>query len=296
VGGREALRHPLALFALAALLGAARASAEPAGFEFRVLSYNTHGLPAYAAFDDPARRFPIIGRKARAYDVALLQENFRWNAELVGSDGAWTTLHGNASRFAGTALCALLCDGAGLTLAIPPSRAAIVALATRPYDACSGWILGANDCLATKGFQHARIVLGGEYEVHFVNTHLDAGRAPEDRDARRAELAQLRAYLEREAAGAALVLGGDLNLDAADAEDAALRDDFARALGLADTGAAAADGTPWTKLDYLFRRDGSAVVLELLEAGEASEFVDDAGAPLSDHPALFARLRARPPF
>ena len=90
MGGREALRHPLALAALAALLGAASASAEPAGFEFRVLSYNTHGLPAYAAFDDPARRFPIIGKKARAYDVALLQENFRWNAELVGGGGGWT--------------------------------------------------------------------------------------------------------------------------------------------------------------------------------------------------------------
>ena len=295
MGGRQALRDSLAALALAALL-AARAAAEPAGVEFRVLSYNTHGLPAYAAFDDPARRFPIIGKKARAYDVALLQENFRWNAELVGTGDAWTVAQGNVSRFVGTALCALLCDGAGLTLATTLPREAILALATRPYDACSGWILGANDCLATKGFLHARILLGGEYEVHFVNTHLDAGRAPEDRAARAAELAQLRAYLEREAAGAALVLGGDLNLDAANAEDAALRDEFARALGLADTGAAAADGEPWTKLDYLYHRDGGAVVLELLEAGEAREFVDGAGTPLSDHPALFARLRARPAF
>jgi endonuclease/exonuclease/phosphatase family metal-dependent hydrolase len=294
LGGRQALRDPLAALVLAALAAGA-AAAEPPGFEFRVLSYNTHGLPAYAAFDDPARRFPIIGSKARAYDVALLQENFRWNAELVG-DAAWTLAHGNASRFAGTALCALLCDGAGLTLATVLPRDAIRDLATRAYEACSGWILGANDCLATKGFLHARILLGGEYEVHFVNTHLDAGRAPEDRAARAAELAQLRAYLEREAAGAALVLGGDLNLDAADAEDAALRDAFASALGLADTGAAAAHGTPWTKLDYLYHRDGGTVTLDVLEAGEAREFVDDAGAPLSDHPALFARLRARPAF
>ncbi|HVH06743.1 MAG TPA: endonuclease/exonuclease/phosphatase family protein [Myxococcota bacterium] len=275
---------------------AARAAAAAPGFEFRVLSYNTHGLPAYAALDDPARRFPIIGGKARAYDVALLQENFRWNAELVAGGGPWTVEQGNASRFAGTALCALLCDGAGLTLATTLAREALLGLTSRPYEACSGWILGANDCLATKGFVHARILLGGEYEVHFVNTHLDAGRSPEDRAARRAELAQLRAYLEREAATAPIVLGGDLNLDAANAEDIAIRDEFAAALGLHDTGAGAAPGGAWTKLDYLYWRDGSAVLLEVVEAGEAREFVDDADAPLSDHPAIYARLRARPLF
>jgi hypothetical protein len=261
-----------------------------------VLSYNTHGLPAYAAFDDPERRFPIIGRKARDYDVVLLQEDFRHHAKLLEGSGPWTVEQGNPSRFAGSSLCLLLCDGAGLTLATHLPREAIRGLTSRAYAACSGWILGANDCLATKGFMHARILLGGEYEVHVVNTHLDAGSAPEDRAARRAELAELRAYLEREAAGAPIVLGGDLNLNAANAADVAIRDEFAAALGLADTGAAAAPETGWERLDYLYRRDGSAVRLEVVEVGEAREFVDDAGAPLSDHPAIFARLRARPAF
>jgi endonuclease/exonuclease/phosphatase family metal-dependent hydrolase len=258
-----------------------------------VLSYNTHGLPAYAAFDDPEHRFPIIGRKAREYDVAMLQENFRWDEKLREGSGPWTALPGNPSRFAGSTLCWLLCDGAGLTLATRLPREAIVALERRPYDACSGWLLGANDCLATKGFLHARVRLGG-YDVHFVNTHLDAGGSPEDRAARRAELAQLRAYLESAAAGGALVLGGDLNLDAANAEDAALRDEFAAALGLADTGAAPRPDEGWERLDYLYRRDGAEVALDVIEAGEAREFVDEAGTPLSDHPALFARFRARP--
>jgi endonuclease/exonuclease/phosphatase family metal-dependent hydrolase len=276
------------------VLAAPAARAESPAVELRVLSYNTHGLPAYAAFDDPERRFPIIGRKAREYDVALLQENFRWDAQLRAESPAWTALAGNASRFVGSWACSVLCDGAGLTFTTRLPREAVLELENRAYDACSGWILGANDCLATKGFMHARVLLGGAYEVHFVNTHLDAGRAPEDREARRAELAQLRAYLEGAAAGAALVLGGDLNLDAADPADVAIRDEFAAALGLADTGAAALPDEGWDHLDYLYRRDGTEVALDLLEAGEAREFVDEAGAPLSDHPALFARFRARP--
>jgi endonuclease/exonuclease/phosphatase family metal-dependent hydrolase len=138
--------------------------------------------------------------------------------------------------------------------------------------------------------------LGGEFEVHFVNTHLDAGRAAADRAARRAQLAELRVHLEREAAGAALVVAGDLNLRAADPLDVALRDEFAHALGLVDTGAAAPSESAWERLDYVYRRDGSAVLLEVLEAGEAREFVDEAARPLSDHPALFVRLRARPVF
>jgi hypothetical protein len=90
-----------------------------------------------------------------------------------------------------------------------------------------------------------------------------------------------------------IVLGGDLNLDAGDPADTAIRDAFAAALGLADTGAAAAPDGAWTRLDYLYRRDGGTTALDVLEVGEAREFVDEAGAPLSDHPALFVRLRAR---
>ena len=271
------------------------AAAEPLAVEFSVLSYNTHGLPAWVAGDDPERRFPKIGALARAYDVTLFQEDFAHHPRLREGAGDLLLERGNLSRFRDSAVCLVLCEGSGLTFAMRLPRGWLEGVASRAYDACSGWLGGANDCLATKGFQHARVVLGGRFEVHFVNTHLDAGRAPEDRDARRAQLAGLRGYLEREAAGAPLVLGGDLNLDAADPADAALRDEFVAALGLRDTGAAAAPGSPWQRLDYLYRRDGAEVRVELLEAGEAREFVD-AGAPLSDHPAIFARLRAAAAF
>jgi len=264
------------------------------GAEFSVLSYNTHGLPGWVAGDDPERRFPRIGALVQRYDVALLQEDFAHHPVLRGAAAPLLMERGNPSRFRGSALCLLFCEGSGLSFATRLPRAWLVDLASAAYEACAGWLGGANDCLATKGFQHARLVLGGTLEVHFVNTHLDAGRSAEDRAARRVQLERLRAHLEREAAGAALVLGGDLNLDAADPEDAALRDAFVAALGLADTGAKATPGAPWPQLDYLYQRSGSTVRLELLDAGEAPGFVDGAGAPLSDHPALFARLRAAP--
>jgi endonuclease/exonuclease/phosphatase family metal-dependent hydrolase len=281
------LARALAL-ALALVGGAAQAG------EFSVLSYNTHGLPGWVAGDAPQRRFPRIGALVQRYDVALLQEDFAHHPVLRGAAAPLLLERGNPSRFRGSALCLLFCEGSGLSFATRLPRAWLVDLASRAYEACSGWLGGANDCFATKGFQHARLVLNGALEVHFVNTHLDAGRSAEDRAARRVQLERLRAHLEREAAGAALVLGGDLNLDAADPEDAALRDAFAAALGLEDTGATAAPGAPWRRLDYLYQRSGSTVRLEVLDAGEAPGFLDGAGGPLSDHPPIFARLRATP--
>ena len=49
------------------------AAAPAAGDEFTVLSYNTHGLSAWVAGDDPAARLSIIGVKSNAYHVALLR-------------------------------------------------------------------------------------------------------------------------------------------------------------------------------------------------------------------------------
>ncbi len=283
------------MLALASAPGA-RSAAEPIAVDFSVLSYNTHGLPGWVADDAPERRFPRIGALARAYDVVLLQEDFAHHGRLRAATGDLLARRGNQSRFRRSPLCLLFCEGSGLTFLTGLRPASLLDLSNAPYRTCAGWLGGANDCLATKGFQHARLLLAGEFEVHVVNTHLDAGGAPADRAARRAQLAELRAHLERSAAGAALVVAGDLNLDGAEPRDAALRDEFASALGLVDTGAAALPGSAWRRLDYVFRRDGTGVLLQVLEAGEAREFVDDAARPLSDHPALFVRLRARPTF
>lgn len=281
------------LVRLLLLVGApAPVRAEGAAVELSVLTYNTHGLPAWIARDDPARRFPRIAHLVQRYDVVLLQEDFAHHPRLRAGVGSMLVARDGADAASDGVGCLLGCRGSGLTLLARLPRSALLGLASGAYDACAGWLGGANDCLASKGFQHARLLLPGGLELHVVNTHLDAGRGAADRAARRAQLERLRDHLRASAGAAALLVGGDLNLDARDPDDAALRDDFARALGLEDTGAAPA-APSWPRLDYLYRRDGARVALEVLEAGEAPGF-EDAGRPLSDHPALFARVRVRP--
>jgi hypothetical protein len=270
------------LLLLVALLLAAPA----AGEEFTVLSYNTHGLSAWVAGDDPATRFPIIGEKSNAYDVALL-EDFAHHASLLLGARQPIVERGNPSRFG--RWCPI-CTGSGLTILSRWNRESLLELVSRGYGHCAGWIGGANDCLASKGFQRVRLRLPGGAALDFVNTHLDAGQSRADREVRREQLDLLRGSIEAEVGEAALILAGDLNLDAADPEDVALRDAFTRSLGLADSGARGSDH--WPALDYIFYRSGGGLELEVVEAGEDTSFVHE-DAPLSDHPAIFARFRTR---
>ena len=274
---------PTWLLIIALLLAASPAASD----EFTVLSYNTHGLSSWVAGDDPATRFPIIGDKTNAYDVALLQEDFSHHAALRQGARQPIVERGNPSRFGSWCL---VCSGSGLTILSRWGMENLVLVMSRAYGQCAGWVGGANDCLATKGFQRVRLRLPGGAELDFVNTHLDAGSRAEDREARRRQLDLLRRSLEVEVAGRPLILAGDLNLDAAVPEDVALRDAFTSALGLASTGARG--GSRWVTLDYIFYRSGGGLELEVVEAGEDTSFVHE-GAPLSDHPAIFARFRTR---
>ncbi len=275
---------------LAFLVALARPAAAEPGLEIRVLSYNTHGLAAWAAGDDPEARFPRIGALANRYDVALLQEDFEHHERLLPRVRHGVVSRGNESRF-GSWLCPV-CAGSGLTL-LARWPDALERLVNTAYGICSGWLGAANDCFATKGFQHARLRLPGGLQVDFVNTHLDAGDGEEDRGARAGQLEALQRHLHREAAGRALVVAGDFNLDDGVPEDVALRDAFASSLALSDSGARAAPGSDWTRLDYIYVRDGADTRLEILAAGEDPTFVHE-GSPLSDHPAIFTTLRVQP--
>lgn len=257
------------------------------GEEISVLSYNTHGLPSWIAGDDPEARFPRIGELANSYDIVLLQEDFEHHEALLTQTRHGFVARGNPSR--DSLHCWISCSGSGLTFLTSLPRERVPRIDNVPYGVCSGWLSNANDCLATKGFQHARVTTGAGTTLHFVNTHLDAGSAAEDREARRQQLEILQEHLLANAAGEALIVGGDLNLDASNPEDVRLLEAFASALGLTNSGARAAPGSAWTVLDYIYHRSGSDTGLRVLEAGEAGEFTE-AGTPLSDHPALFVRV------
>ena len=283
-------RLHLLLALLAWLPGVSLAEEAAGASELSVLTYNVHGLASWLVSDQPERRLPQVSRLINAYDVALIQEDFSYPELLRESAEHAVVVDGNGSRFASASLFTFL-KGSGLTtfVDLPPERIATVL--PEPYGSCSGWFAAANDCWATKGFLLVRLRIAPDLELDVVQTHLDAGRSAEDRQVRARQLDQLRARLIGFSAGRALIVAGDLNLRRDDPADRALLAEFVDWLSLHDTGARGAGD--WRGLDYILYRGGEELGLEVLEAGEAPEFVHG-GEPLSDHPALFTRFRLAP--
>ncbi len=241
--------------------------------EVRIVSYNTHGLPAWIARDRPEWRFPRIGQLFSAYDVALVQEDFAHHEILRTSVSHDAILRGN--------------DDSGLTTLLRWSPDHVVEMERVPYGSCSGWLFGASDCFADKGFLRVRLALPNGALVDLVNTHLEAGDGEDDHAVRVQQVGVLRERL-RGPQPAALVLGGDLNLDWSKPRERALLEELIADLGLVDSGAR--PSSPWDRIDYLFLRESDGVELEVLAAGMAEEFVAE-GEPLSDHPALYVHLQ-----
>jgi len=292
-------RHRLALLVLVPVLvsqiGLGAVAADP--IELSILSYNTHGLPAWIARDQPARRFPRIAKLAAAYDVAVFQENFvdsdfhlladglpgRFLARGNGSDGA---VSGLLSTFCGSC-------GSGLTAAVT-STFDTQLLDRKSYGSCAGWIGGANDCWASKGYLAVRITLANGASFDIYDLHLDAGAAKADHKVRQAQLEVLRGAIRRLSHDRAVVVAGDFNLNAHNPRDSATLGSFCDDLHLTRS-EAGGRSAHWTEqLDYILYRSGGATQLTIAGAGEATELVTDDNTPLSDHPAVFARFAATP--
>ena len=256
-------------------------SPRAAAASFTVLSYNVHGLASILVDDDPEARMPRISSRLNAYDVALLQESWTY-AEGLAS----LATHPVKER-SGSASPGMLFQSGLATFARPRLRAVTRA----PLGACAGWLGGANDCLASKGFLRVRLELASGVEVDFWNLHLDAGGDESDRAARAVQLDRLAAKVREISRDGALVIAGDFNLHESNAADRALLARFASGLALVDSGArASADGAfAGKRIDFILYRGGAGLALEPLEVGEAREFYDGP-TPQSDHPALFARF------
>lgn len=266
----------------ALLLCVAGGAPRAAAVELSVLTYNIHGLPSWIARDDPAVRIPQILRIAEPYDLVLLQEDFAHHDLVVAKSPFAHLARGNAARIE-----APLFQGAGLTIL---SRFATAETARAAYGACNGWLSAANDCFGHKGFLMARLALPGGASIDAWNTHLDAGDTESDRSVRASQLERLAAAIESESAGRAVVAGGDLNLHWEEPRDRALLEGFATRLGLSIAAMAPAGGSD-SRVDYLLVRPAAEGCLAAPEGGEDARLHDAAGRPLSDHPAIFARLR-----
>ena len=124
-------------------------SLEDENLNLNILVYNTHGLPEIFIDDNPKMRFPIIGEKTQDYNISLLQEDYSHHEEL--SSGLST--ESIASRGGmGTFLCPF-CTGSGLTSIFNLPESWLIDVENETYKDCSGWLRGANDYFAYKGFQ-----------------------------------------------------------------------------------------------------------------------------------------------
>ncbi len=264
-------------------LEGADAPRDPVAVSF--LTYNTHGLPAWIARDHPEVRFPRILGKSERFDVVLLQEDFAYQ-ELVDEQHRHAKLvRGNGPRMRWPGF-----GGSGLTLL---TNLDVLAPALRtPYESCHGWLTAASDCFGNKGFLMQRVGLASGAEIDVWNTHLEAGAGEPDHAVRQEQLERLAHAIESHSAGRSVVVGGDFNLDWDDDRDRGMLERWSERLGLELAAMTPAD-TWGARLDYLFFRTGPDAVLALIEGGMLCDFIDPRGAPLSDHPALFATFEIR---
>ena len=275
-----------ALFLSTMILSMNLFSLEQQSENLRVLVYNTHGLPEIFISDNPKKRFPVIGKKTQDFNISLLQEDYSHHEELSsGLAKESLTIRGGLG---GRLICPF-CTGSGLTSVFNLPKNWTVDVENQTYDTCSGWLRGANDCFAYKGFQIIKITLPSNKRFFIVNTHMDAGKRDSDRAARKKQLEHIISTIKQRATTEALIVAGDLNLNSKNPEDVKLLENFKKELKLTDSFTGHKISKKWTILDYILYKQGEELEFKIISVGEDESFVTDEG-PLSDHPALIIEV------
>ena len=275
-----------ALFLSTMILSMNLFSLEQQSEKLRILVYNTHGLPEIFISDNPKMRFPVIGKKTQDFSIALLQEDYSHHEELLsGLAKESLAIRGGLG---GRLICPF-CTGSGLTSVFNLPKNWTVDVENQTYDTCSGWLRGANDCFAYKGFQIIKITLPSNKRFFIVNTHMDAGKRDSDRAARKKQLEHIISTMKQRTTTEALIVAGDLNLNSKNPEDVKLLENFKEELGLTDSFTGHKISKKWTILDYILYKQGEALEFKSISVGEDESFVTEEG-PLSDHPALIIEV------
>lgn len=298
------LRRLLTLALAFALSSCGDSASGPTGPQSRsgeldALSYNVAGLPEGLSGSMPATFMPLIGPRLNAYDLVLVQESWQtpdpnpfapsrtYHEELVArvdhpyrSTPAEPPLGNDPRRPE-----ALLADGLNRFSRFPFGPVTRVAWA--------GCNLTAADCLAFKGFSHARTELAPGVEVDVYNLHMEAGNSEDDQRLRDEGIDQMLDAIESASAGRAVIVGGDFNLHGDEEPDASQYARFLREGGLTDV-CAALDCPEPERIDKMAFRSGGGVEIEALTWRFATdEFAAPDGTPLSDHDPLAVRFAWR---
>ena len=275
-----------AVFLSAMILSMNLASLEQYSEKLRILVYNTHGLPELFISDNPKKRFPVIGKKTQDFSISLLQEDYSHHEELLAGLGEESlAIRG---ELGGRLICPF-CTGSGLTSVFNLPKNWTIEVENQTYDTCSGWLRGANDCFAYKGFQIIKITLPSNKRFFIVNTHMDAGKRDSDRAARKKQLEHIISTIKQRATTEALIVAGDLNLNSKNPEDVKLLENFKEKLKLTDSFTGHKISKKWTILDYILYKQGEELEFKIISVGEDESFVTEEG-PLSDHPALIIEV------
>lgn len=242
-----------------------------------MLTYNVAGLPALISASNPDVNSRHASPHFNRYDIVLAQEDFTYHEDLVHAAAHPFQL---APRETGRGLV-----GDGLTTL---SSYPVVGQERQSWQVCNGYLFSLNDCLGEKGFSVAQVTLSTGLGVHVYNLHADAGTDSDDVWARLAGFEQLAAFINVRSRGAALIVGGDTNLDSSDPRDQAILQHFLRSTGLRD---ACLDlGCAELHIDHIFFRSSDQVALRVDDWRLDPAFVDPDGQDLSDHPAVAVRF------
>lgn len=254
----------------ATLFGAVPARA--ASGRLRLITYNVAGLPDGVSTAHPSRNMPLIGRLLNGYDLALIQEDFAYAAELRSELAFPYTseafVRGRRMDFG---------DGLSLFAAQRFSD-----YQREAWRACNGVVDSFFDCLTPKGFSFARLRLAPNVTVDVYNVHLDAGWSAADRAAREAQIEQLLAALRTRSQGHAVLLAGDTNIPSSQRgllerlqREGELRD-ACTALGCPEPG----------RIDRVLFRSNAELRWTPRQWRVERRFVDPQQQPLSDHLAV----------
>lgn len=249
--------------------------------ELQILSYNVHGLPAAITGDDTPARIAELSTMLNDFPLVALQED--WDAE-----NHQVILDNTAHPYDDYFDEKIEDDkqyGAGLTFL---SALEFLDVQGTHYLECNGYLDGASDCFASKGFQFIELPLNAEQSIHIYNTHLEAGGGDEDNAARDTQITQLLEAFAANSSDTPMIFLGDTNLHYDDPADAPLLNRLTDA-GLEEV-CPLVDCPEPNWIDKIFIRSSSSVTLTALEWKHEAEFVDAEGVALSDHPAVSAQI------
>lgn len=242
-----------------------------------LLTYNVAGLPQLVSQSDPEVNVALISPLLNHYDIALVQEDFSYHSRLRAR-----ARHVYQSEPMGHSL-ALVPDGLNWF-----SRFAFSWVHRVRWAQCNGYLGAASDCLADKGFSFTEISLAPGVNVDVYNLHAEAGGSALDCDVRRDNFEQLADYLRSRSRDHAVIVAGDTNLRASEPEDAETLERFLAVTGLRD--ACRRFGCGEERIDRVMYKGSRHLDVDVLGWWADRRFVDAAGTPLSDHPAIGVEL------